>query len=71
MVCKDQLYLPRTIELLGSNDSGANWTRLDLQAKPSISSVATLTIRIVFTKTVASTVLVSSCELKAARQFAE
>jgi hypothetical protein len=32
VVCNDQHRLPRTLELLGSNDGGANWTRLNLQA---------------------------------------
>lgn len=38
VVCNDQHRLPRTLELLGSNDGGANWTRLDLQAKPDFSA---------------------------------
>jgi hypothetical protein len=38
VVCNDQHRLPRMIELLGSNDGGANWTRLDLQTKPSFSA---------------------------------
>lgn len=38
VVCNDQHRLPRTLELLGSNDGGASWNRLDLQAKPGFSA---------------------------------
>ncbi|WP_202921648.1 nucleoside hydrolase [Anatilimnocola aggregata] len=38
VVCNDQQRLPRALELLGSNDGGASWTRLDLQAKPGFSA---------------------------------
>jgi hypothetical protein len=31
VVCRDKQRLPRTLELSGSNDGGANWTRLDRQ----------------------------------------
>ena len=32
LVCRNKHLLPRTLELSGSNDGGANWTRLDLQS---------------------------------------
>ncbi len=37
VVCNDQHRLPRTLELLGSNDGGASWTRLDLQKSPGFT----------------------------------
>jgi len=37
VVCKDQQRAVRTLELLGSNDGGMSWTRLDLQASPSFT----------------------------------
>ena len=40
VVCREKERLPRTLELLGSND-GLNWTRLDLQEAPAFSEQAT------------------------------
>jgi len=37
VVCPDDQRLPRTIELSGSNDDGANWTRLDKQETPGFT----------------------------------
>ncbi len=38
VVCNDPNRLPHTMELLGSNDGGANWTRLNLQSNPDFSA---------------------------------
>ena len=40
VVCRERERLPRTLELLGSND-GRTWTRLDLQDAPAFSEQVT------------------------------
>ncbi len=40
VVCRERERLPRTLELLGSND-GRTWTRLDLQDAPTFSEQVT------------------------------
>ena len=40
VVCREKARLPRTLELLGSND-GHTWTRLDWQEAPAFSEPAT------------------------------
>ncbi len=37
LVCPDQACLPRSLELLGSNDDAHTWKRLDLQETPAFS----------------------------------
>jgi hypothetical protein len=37
VVCRDQQRWPRTLELSGSNDDGATWTRLDRQEAPGFT----------------------------------
>ncbi|MBN9690995.1 MAG: nucleoside hydrolase [Verrucomicrobia bacterium] len=41
VVCRDPERRPRTLELLGSNDGGSTWTRLDWQEAPAFSDEAT------------------------------
>jgi len=38
--CREKQRLPKTLELSGSNDDGATWTRLDLQENPGFSDSA-------------------------------
>ena len=38
LVCKDSNRLPRSVELLGSNDGGATWTSLDSQSAPGFTA---------------------------------
>ncbi len=38
LVCPDPACLPRRLELLGSNDDGRTWTRLDLQETPGFKA---------------------------------
>ena len=40
LVCKDANRLPRTVELLGSNDGGTTWTSLDSQSAPGFTGQA-------------------------------
>ncbi len=40
VVCREKERLPRTLELLGSNDGGRSWTRLDLQEAPDFTGQA-------------------------------
>lgn len=37
VTCQDPSRAPHTIELLGSNDQGAHWTRLDYQDRPGFT----------------------------------
>ncbi len=39
LTCKDPGRLPSTVELLGSNDGGATWTRLDYQENPGFTEL--------------------------------
>ena len=41
LTCTNRHLLPRSLELLGSNDGGSNWTRLDLQEVPGFSEETT------------------------------
>jgi hypothetical protein len=40
VTCKDKQRLLRTLELSGSNDGGASWTRLDLQEAPGFNDLS-------------------------------
>lgn len=40
VVCPEKERLPRTLELLGSNDGGSTWTRLDMQETPAFTEQA-------------------------------
>ena len=40
VTCKDKQRLPRTLELSGSNDGGASWTRLDVQEAPGFNALS-------------------------------
>jgi hypothetical protein len=40
LVCPEKQRLPRALELSGSNDDGATWTRLDLQENPAFAEPA-------------------------------
>jgi len=40
VTCKESQRLPHTIELKGSNDGGATWTRVDIQSMPGFTGEA-------------------------------
>ena len=40
VTCKDKQRLPRALELSGSNDGGASWTRLDVQEAPGFNDLS-------------------------------